>query len=169
MALESLKELALHELKDLYDAEHQILEALPQMAEAASSPQLKKAFNEHLQQTQGQVARLEQVFQQLGEQATRKHCMGVSGLIKEGQELIKKQADPDVKDAGLIAAAQKVEHYEMAGYGTGRTWARLLGMEEAANLLQQTLDEEGETDKKLTALAEGGVNEEAASGDLQAA
>jgi ferritin-like metal-binding protein YciE len=162
MQLETIKELYVHELSDLYDAENQILQALPKMSQAASAPELKKAFEEHLQQTKGQVERLDTIFQQLGEKPERKKCKGMAGLLAEGEEMIKEKADPDVKDAGLIAGAQKVEHYEIAGYGTVRTYAKLLGEQEAAKLLQQTLDEEGATDKKLTTLAEREINKRAA-------
>jgi len=162
MKLESMHSLFVHELQDLYDAETQILQALPKMAEAASSPELKKGFEEHRRQTEGQVQRLEQIFQQLNASSKGKKCKGMAGLIAEGEELIKEKADPDVKDAGLIACAQKVEHYEIAGYGSARTWAQIMGQQQACQLLQQTLDEEGETDKKLTRLAERGINKEAA-------
>ena len=162
MKLESMQSLFLHELQDLYDAETQIVQALPKMAEAASAPELKRGFEEHLRQTEGQVKRLEQIFQQLDTSSKGKKCKGMAGLIAEGEELIKEKADPDVKDAGLIACAQKVEHYEIAGYGSARTWAQILGNNQACQLLQQTLDEEGETDKKLTRLAERKINQEAA-------
>lgn len=160
--LKSLQDLYVNELKDLYSAENQILKALPKMAQAVASPQLQQAFQEHAQQTRTQVDRLDRIFNRLGQRATGKKCEGVAGLIEEGKELMQLDIDPQVLDAGLIVAAQKVEHYEMAGYGSVRTFARLLGETEAAKLLQQTLDEEGETDKKLTALAEGMVNMEAA-------
>jgi ferritin-like metal-binding protein YciE len=162
MRIETLKELLVHEMEDLYDAEHQIVAALPLMEAAASSRQLKAAFKQHTKQTEGHVKRLEKVFQLLGAPPNRRTCKGVAGLLKEGQDMIKEKTAPDIHDAGLIAAAQKVEHYEIAGYGTLRTWAQHLGTQEAVTLLQQTLDEEGETDKKLTALAEGKINEEAA-------
>jgi ferritin-like metal-binding protein YciE len=162
MKLESMKELYVSELKDLYDAETQIIHALPKMASAASSPELRSAFETHLQQTRGQVDRLDQILLRLGEKTGGKKCKGMAGVIAEGEELIKQHADPDVRDAGLITAAQKVEHYEMAGYGSARTFARLLGENEAASLLQQTLDEEGDTDKRLTALAERDINRHAA-------
>jgi len=162
MKLETIKDLYVHELEDLYDAENQILMALPKMAEAASSPELRRAFEEHRGQTQGQVERLERIFQQMGEKPKGEKCKGMAGLLAEGEKLLKEKAEPDVKDAGLIGAAQKVEHYEIAGYGTVRTFAQILGEKEAERLLQQTLDEEGETDKKLTRLAESKVNREAA-------
>ena len=159
----NLNDLFINQLEDLYDAEHRLTSALPKMAEAASSPQLKSAFQEHLRQTENHVARLEQVFQRLGCEPKRETCDAIKGLIKEGEHIINAKGDNDVRDAGLIGAAQKVEHYEMAGYGTVRTFARQLGMSDVANLLQQTLDEEGETDKKLTGLAESFVNVQAQS------
>ncbi len=161
MKLTNLQDLFVEELKDLYSAENQILKALPQMADAAATPELKQAFQEHLEQTRGQVQRLEQIFQKLGASPTGKRCKGTAGVIAEGEELMKQGGDPDTLDAGLIGAAQKVEHYEIAGYGTARTWARLLGENDAAQLLQQTLDEEGQTDKKLTQLSERKLNKDA--------
>lgn len=162
MAMKSLRDLYINELQDLYSAETQITQALPMMAEKASSPELKTAFQQHLQQTQGQVQRLEQIFQKLGEKPGGKTCKAMKGLLAEGQELLKEGGDPDVMDAGLICAAQKVEHYEIAGYGTARTFARHLGETEAATLLDTTLQEEGATDHKLTMLAEQrGINQEA--------
>ena len=162
MALASMEDLFMEQLKDTYDAEKQLVRALPKMAKAASFPELQEAFREHLEVTRGQVERLEQVFELLDAPARGKRCKGMAGLIEEGQELIgKKSADPDVLDAGLIAAAQKVEHYEIAAYGTLRSHAQQMGQNRIAKLLQQTLDEEGETDKRLTALAENLVNQEA--------
>jgi len=169
MKLETLRDLMCHELKDIYDAEHQITEALPVMAREASAPDLKNAFTEHLEQTRTHISRLEQVFQQLGVPAERQTCAGMKGLLTEGKQLMKENADPDVMDAGLIAAAQRVEHYEMAAYGTVRTYASELGDQSICSLLQQTLDEEGETDKKLTRLAVGHINLEAAAGERRAA
>jgi len=169
MGMESLRELYVDELKDLYNAEQQLTKALPKMAEASSHPDLKNAFREHLRQTEGQIARLEQIFEQLGRGPRGKHCKGMAGLIEEGEEMIKEGGDADTLDAALICAAQKVEHYEMAGYGTVRTWAYLLGEAEACRLLQQTLDEEGQADKKLTALAESHVNQEATAAETRAA
>lgn len=160
---DTLQDLLVEELKDLYDAEHQIMEALPKMAKACSAPDLKMAFETHLEETRNQVTRLEQVFQQFGCKADRKTCHGVKGLIAEANELIKKGGDPEVLDAALIGGAQKVEHYEIASYGTLRTWCMRLGRAEAASLLQQTLEEEGNTDHKLTRIAESHVNQEAAS------
>ncbi|MFN3650651.1 MAG: ferritin-like domain-containing protein [Armatimonadota bacterium] len=157
----NLRELLIDEMKDLYDAEHQIVQALEKMSKKASSNDLKMAFDQHRTQTEGQIKRLEQVFEQMDEKATRKTCKGLKGLLSEGEEMMKEISDPEVLDAALISAAQRVEHYEMAGYGTCRTWANLLGEKQAARLLQQTLDEEGETDKKLTMLAEKHINKDA--------
>ncbi len=162
-ALNSFDELLVEQLQDLYDAEQRLTKALPKMAGAAHSPALKSAFEEHLRQTQNQVTRLEQVFRSLGKSAQSKTCEAMKGLIEEGSEVISGEGDPDVKDAALIAAAQRVEHYEIAGYGTVRTFAQRLGRQDAARLLQETLDEEAETDKKLTALAEKAINPKAAA------
>lgn len=155
--MNSLQSLFVHELKDLYSAEKQILEALPKMARAASSPDLKKAFEHHLEQSRTHVDRLTSVLQDMGENPGNKKCTGMEGLIEEGSEIIKGNGDSATKDAALIAAAQKVEHYEIAGYGTLQTYAKMLGHTQAASTLQKTLNEEGETDKKLTKLAEGGM------------
>jgi ferritin-like metal-binding protein YciE len=160
MKMESLQELYIHGLKDLYSAEKQILKALPKMAKAASSDELREGFEAHLEETERQVERLEEIFEELGVSPRGKKCVGMEGLIEEGKELMEEDADPEVLDAGLIAAAQHVEHYEMAGYGCVRTYAELLGYTEAAKLLQESLDEEGATDKKLTALAQN-INVEA--------
>lgn len=154
MQLESLEDLFVSELKDLYSAEKQLLKALPKMAKAATSKGLQNGFTKHLKQTEGHVSRLERVFEELGVSPRGKKCHAMEGLIEEGQEVIDEDADPMVKDAALIAAAQRVEHYEMAGYGCVRTYANLLNHKKAAGLLQQTLDEEGDTDKALTKLAE---------------
>jgi ferritin-like metal-binding protein YciE len=167
MEMDHLQDLLLHDLRDLYNAENQLLKALPRMAKAASSPELKKAFELHTKETKAQVTRLEKVFKALGEKARGKKCHAMEGLIEEGKELMQEDVEPEVLDAGLIGAAQKVEHYEIAGYGTARTYAQLLGNEQAARLLQETLDEEGNTDKKLTALAESLINIEAAQGTNQ--
>ena len=161
MKLDSLKKLYIEELRDLYSAENQIIKALPKMAKAASSKELQAAFTEHLAQTKVQAERLETIFEKLGESPKGKTCKAMEGLVEEGSELMKEDAEPEILDAGLIAAAQRVEHYEMAGYGTVRTYARLLKENEAAKLLQETLDEEGETDKKLNQLAETLINREA--------
>jgi ferritin-like metal-binding protein YciE len=153
-----LNDLFVNQLQDLYDAENRLTEALPKMADAASSSQLKSAFQDHLQQTQTHVARLEHVFNRLGCDAKRETCDGMKGLIKEGEGMIGATSDNDTRDAGLIAAAQKVEHYEIAGYGTVRAFAEQLGLSDVAQLLQQTLDEESEADRKLTQIAESRVN-----------
>jgi len=163
MKLESLKDLYREQLKDLYSAETQLLDALPKMAEAASAPDLKRAFSEHLRQTQEHVRRLERVFDELGERPQGHTCEGMKGLIREGEEMMAMKGDPAVLDAGLIAAAQRVEHYEIAGYGTVRTYAELLGHDGHMTLLERTLDEEEQTDELLTRLAESHVNEEAFS------
>jgi len=164
MKVESLRELLVHELEDLYDAESQLVKALPKMAKAATFPQLRQGFELHLEQTKGHVNRLEKAFQMLGEGATAKKCKGMAGLLREGNDIIKDtEADEATRDAGLIAAAQRVEHYEIAAYGTARTYAQTLGESDVANLLQTTLEEEAQTDKKLTSLAETRVNPEAAS------
>lgn len=165
MKIESLKALLEEELKDIYSAEKQLLKALPKMAKKATSEDLRAALEEHLEVTQGHVDRLEEVFEALGKPAKAKTCKAMQGLIEEGKEIMEEDADDAVMDAGIIAAAQKVEHYEIASYGTVRTWARLVGEEEAAELLQETLDEEGEADKKLTELAESVINPEADTDD----
>jgi ferritin-like metal-binding protein YciE len=165
MPLGTLHDLYVEELRDLYNAENQLLKALPKMAKGAASEELKAAFEEHLEVTRGQVERLDQIFEELGEKATGKKCKAMEGLIEEGKEMLEEDGDPSVLDAALISAAQKVEHYEIAGYGCVRTFAQLLGYERAAELLQETLDEEGEADKKLTELAESVINVEAESAD----
>jgi ferritin-like metal-binding protein YciE len=165
MKLKSLHDLLVDELKDLYSAENQLLKALPKMAKAASNPELRAGFEEHLEQTRGHVKRLEQACQQLEVTPKGKKCAAMEGLIEEGKELIEEDASPSVLDAGLIAAAQKVEHYEIASYGTVCTWANLLGFDEVASLLGETLGEEKATDEKLTTLAEATVNEAAEEGD----
>ncbi len=158
----NLDDLFVDLLKDLYSAEKQLVKALPKMAKAAKSPDLKKGFEEHLGQTERQVQRIERIFAERNNGAPGgKKCVGMEGLIAEGEEIIKESGSPDAMDAGLIAAAQKVEHYEISGYGTARTWARKLGYQSAASLLQETLDEEARTDEKLTKLAESHINVEA--------
>ncbi len=164
MELSSLEDLFVNELKDLYNAETQLLRAIPKMAKAASSKALKAGFEKHLKQTEGQVERLEQIFEELDVSPKGKKCKAMEGLVEEGSEVIEEKAVPEVKDAALIAAAQRVEHYEIAGYGCVRTYAKLLGNDKAAKLLQQTLDEEADTDKALTKLAEG-INVEANEND----
>jgi len=159
MKLQTLQDLYKDMLDDTYSAEKQITKALPKLANAVSTPELKKAFQEHLRQTEEHIKRLDQLFQHMNAKPGRKKCKGMEGLLTEGDELMKEEnADPDVVEAGLIAAAQKVEHYEISGYGTLRTYARMLGMDEAVKLLQQTLDEESQTDEKLTQIAEKRVN-----------
>jgi len=153
MSIGTLEDVFLHELKDVLDAEKQILKALPKMAKAAESPDLRAAFEEHKSVTERQVERLETIFQHLGKAARGKHCHGMEGLLKEGQELLAKEEPSPALDAAMIATAQKVEHYEIATYGTLATYAKLLEMDEAKNLLGQTLEEEKQTDEKLTALA----------------
>jgi ferritin-like metal-binding protein YciE len=158
----TMEELFLDEIRDLYDAEKQLTKALPQMAKAAASDELRAAFEDHLEETKNQVQRLEQIFEALGEKATGKKCAAMAGLIKEGDEIASDSEETAVRDAGLIAAAQKVEHYEMSGYGSARTHAELLGNDEAASLLEETLDEEKAADEKLNQLAKNVINEQAA-------
>ena len=154
MKVDNLREMFVEELKDLYNAENQLVKALPKMAKAATSADLKRAFESHLKETKIHVERLEEVFESLDETAKGKKCKAMEGLVEEGSEWMEEDADEDVMDAGLIACAQRVEHYEIAGYGCVRTYAQLLGETKAASLLQKTLDEEGACDKKLTQLAE---------------
>ena len=163
MSLDSLEKLFIEELRDIYNAEKQLTRALPRMAKAADSEELQEAFNLHTKETEGQIQRLERVFKEVGQAVRGKKCKGMEGLIEEGKEKMEEEAEPQVLDAALIAAAQKVEHYEIAAYGCLRTYAELLGYTEAAQLLQQNLEEEEATDKKLNALAEGGINESAAA------
>jgi ferritin-like metal-binding protein YciE len=163
MSLDSLENLFIEELRDVYNGEKQILKALPKMARAAESAALQQAFTKHLKETEGQVQRLERIFRDLGQAVRGKLCKGIQGILEEGKEVLEKEGEGMVVDAALIASAQKVEHYEIASYGTLRTYAELLGHTEAAKLLQQTLSEEEAADKKLTQLGEGGINEAAAS------
>jgi ferritin-like metal-binding protein YciE len=158
MELETLQDLYIHELKDLLSAEKQLVKALPKMAKAASNKELKAGFQQHLAETKEQAARLEQLLKAHDESTRGPVCKGMEGLIKEGQEMIEEEADEEVRDAGLIGAAQRVEHYEIAGYGCARTYAQLLGHKEDAKILQQSLNEEGATDKKLTKLAKASIN-----------
>ena len=162
MEMETLQELMVEEMRDIYNAEKQLLKALPKMAKKASNPQLRKAFETHMRETEGQVARLEKAFEKLGKKPTGKKCAAMEGLIEEGKEMMGEDMEDDVMDAALISVAQKVEHYEIASYGTVRTWAQQLGDDQLARVLQQTLDEEGKTDKLLTELAENTINIEAA-------
>jgi ferritin-like metal-binding protein YciE len=159
--LNSLQDLFEHEIKDLYSAETQLTAALPKMAEKAENPQLRKAFETHLQETEQQRQRLEQIGQICGFDVKGEKCVAMEGLIKEGKQMLEMKGDGSVRDAGLIAAAQRVEHYEMAGYGTARTYAQQLGLNEAADLLEQTLNEEKQTDQKLNDIAINRVNKKA--------
>jgi ferritin-like metal-binding protein YciE len=162
MKTKTFRDLVELELKDLYSAEKQLTKALPKMAKAATNEDLKAAFESHLEETEGQIQRLESIFKQLDISYARvEKCKAMEGLIEEGKEIMEEGLEPDVLDAALICAAQKVEHYEIAGYGCARTFAQLLGHDDVANLLQETLDEEGSADKKLTEIAESFVNQEA--------
>ncbi len=161
MKLESLRDLYLTELKDLYDAENRIVKALPKMVENAKSADLRSAFEKHLEQTRQHVSRLEQIFQKMDEAPKGQKCKGIIGIIDEAEDMIDEDAPPAVCDAALIANAQRVEHYEISAYGTARTFARRLGYPDQAELLNQTLQEEAETDRTLTNLAESHINEEA--------
>lgn len=163
MKLNTLEDLLQHELSDLYSAEKQIIAALPRMARAAANAELRRNLEIHLDQTRGHVDRLEKIAQGMGASLGGHACKAMEGFVEEGAELIAEEASPDVRDAGLISAAQRIEHYEIAGYGTARSLAARLGFEEAASMLQQTLDEERETDMKLTGLARTMVNEAAAA------
>ena len=169
MQLETLQDLYVQELKDLYSAEKQILKALPRMTKKAQHPELKRAFASHERQTREHVARLERIFADLEVSPRGKKCHGMEGVLQEGKELIDEQPEPDVLDAGMISAAQHVEHYEMAGYGTARTYARTLGFDKQATLLEQTLLEERETDQLLTRLAESSINIDAETAEGEAA
>jgi len=163
MKFDSLEALFMEELADLEDAEGQLIKALPKMAKAASSAKLRQAFEDHLEETQVHAERIERIVARLEKRPSSKTCQAMKGLVKEGEEVIKASGDPSVKDAALIAAAQRVEHYEIAAYGCARTFAEILGEEDAAELLQQTLNEEAGADKKLTRLAKSVINVEAAS------
>jgi ferritin-like metal-binding protein YciE len=163
----TLHEAFVEELRDTYDAEKQLTKALPKMAKAANSPELREAIESHLEETRQQVERLEQVFASVDVKVRGKHCDGIAGIIQEAQAIMEKDFDEPTADACLIAAAQRAEHYEMAAYGTLVAWARAMGHDEAADLLQETLDEEKAADEKLNSLAEGGINEEAAQGAHQ--
>jgi ferritin-like metal-binding protein YciE len=158
----TLHDAFIDELRDTYDAEKQLTKALPKLAKASSNPKLRQAFEAHLQETQGQIERLEQVFESLDERARGKHCEGIAGIIEEGKSIMEEDFDATTMDACLIAAGQRAEHYEMAAYGTLVAWAEAMGHAEAARLLQQTLDEEKAADKKLSGLAESGINQSAA-------
>jgi ferritin-like metal-binding protein YciE len=157
-AMNTLHDLMVHQIKDLYSAERQLVQALPKMAKAATAPALQEAIETHLEQTQEQLSRLEQALELLGESTRVQKCKGMEGLIEEGKEMLDAEADPEVLDAGIIAAAQRVEHYEIAGYGTVVEFARVMGHDEVRALLEQTLEEEKQTDALLSSLAEGGIN-----------
>jgi ferritin-like metal-binding protein YciE len=158
----TLHDAFIDELRDTYDAERQLTKALAKLAKAASAPPLREAFESHLAETQGQIERLEQVFESLDEKVRGKHCDGIAGIIEEGKSIMEEDFDEETMDACLIAAGQRAEHYEMAAYGTLVAWARAMGHNEAADLLQETLDEEKAADEKLSGLAEGGINQAAA-------
>jgi ferritin-like metal-binding protein YciE len=158
MELETLKDLYLHELKDLFSAEQQLAKALPKMAKAASNKELAGGFQTHLEQTKEHAQRLQQILTSHKATTRGPKCKGMEGIVAEGAEMIEEEADDEVKDAGLISAAQRVEHYEMAGYGTARAYAELLGDQEGARLLQTTLEEERQTDEKLSKLAKSAIN-----------
>ena len=162
MHLETLQDLYVHELKDLYSAEKQLIRAIPKMAKAAKNEKLAAGFEEHLEQTKEHAARLERILSNHKKSTRGARCKGMEGIIAEGEEMVEEEADPEVKDAGLISAAQRVEHYEIAGYGTARTYAEMLGDNEGAKLLQTTLGEEEQTDQKLTKLAKSSINVAAA-------
>ena len=158
----TLHDAFIEELRDCYDAERQLTKALPKLAKAASSPELRQAFESHLEETKGQIERLESVFQSLDEKVRGKHCEGIAGIIEEGSSIMKEDFDESTMDACLIAAGQRAEHYEIAAYGTLVAWARAMGHDEAADTLQETLEEEKAADEKLSSLAESGINQEAA-------
>lgn len=164
MKIQSLEDLFVHELRDMYSAENQLIKALPKVAKNAGSSELKEALEQHLEETKHQAERLEQIFEQLDARAKGKKCHGMEGLIEEGKELMEEDAEEPVMDAGIIAACQKVEHYEMAAYGTLRTWAQQLGHDDIAATLQEILDEEKAADEKLNQIAQSMVNQEAAVG-----
>ena len=159
----TLHDAFIDELRDTYDAEKQLTKALPKLAKAATSPQLRKAFETHLKETEGQIERLEKIFETLDEKVRGKHCDGIAGIIEEGKSVMEEDFDNATMDACLIASGQRAEHYEMAAYGTLVAWARAMGHTDAADLLQETLDEEMAADEKLSALAEGGINQGAAN------
>jgi len=163
MSLDSLQSLFLEELKDIYHAEKQLVQALPRIAKAANSPELRDAFASHLKETEGHVERLQQIFQELGHAARGKRCKGMEGLLEEGKEIMEEEGEEPVIDAALISAAQRVEHYEIAAYGCLRTYAGLLGYDNAVKLLSETLSEEEAADEKLNSIAESKVNAEAAA------
>ena len=163
MKIENLNDLFVHTLQDIYYAERKIVKAFPKMVKNTDSPELAKAFETHLTETEGQIQRLEQVFEMCGQKPKASKCPAIDGILEEGEELMSEIKDPDTRDAAMIAAAQALEHYEITRYGTLVSWAKLLGMKDAATVLGQTLKEEHSTDQKLTKLAEGRLNKEAAA------
>ncbi len=165
MSADNLREALVEEIKDLYNAEKQLVKALPKMAKGASSDELREAFESHLDETEGQVTRLERVFELLDEKPRGKHCAGMAGIVEEGSEKLQEDMEESVLDACLIASAQKVEHYEIGAYGTAIAWAEALGLTEVAQILNETLSEEKAADEKLSALAESGINEAATAGE----
>src|SRR5688572_13557858 len=167
MSAENLREALVEEIRDLYNAEKQLVKALPKMAKGAESDELRDAFEEHLQETEGQVTRLERVFELLDEKPRGKHCAGMAGIIEEGSEKLQEDMEGSVLDACLIGAAQKVEHYEICAYGTAIAWAEALGLSEVVEVLNETLEEEKAADEKLTALAESGINQAATAGESE--
>jgi ferritin-like metal-binding protein YciE len=167
MSAESLREALVEEIRDLYNAEKQLLKALPKMAKGASSDELRNAFESHLEETEGQVTRLERVFELLDEKPRGKHCAGMAGIIEEGNDVLQEDMEDAVLDACLIASGQRAEHYEMAAYGTTVAWAEALELGDVAQLLRETLNEEKAADKKLSALAESGINQAATAGESE--
>jgi ferritin-like metal-binding protein YciE len=165
MSAENLREALVDEIRDLYNAEKQLVKALPKMAKGAESDELREAFEQHLQETEGQVTRLERVFELLDEKPRGKHCAGMAGIVEEGSEKLQEDLEGSVLDAVLIASAQKVEHYEISGYGTAIAWAEALGLGEVCDVLNETLEEEKAADEKLSALAESGINQAATAGE----
>lgn len=167
MSADNLREALVEEIRDLYNAEKQLVKALPKMAKGASSDELREAFESHLDETEGQVTRLERVFELLDEKPRGKHCAGMAGIVEEGSEKLQEDLEDSVLDAVLIASAQKVEHYEIGAYGTAIAWAEALELGDVAQMLRETLDEEKAADEKLTALAEAGINEAATAGESE--
>ena len=167
MSADNLREALVEEIRDLYNAEKQLVKALPKMAKAAESDELRTAFEEHLEETEGQVTRLERVFELLDEKPRGKHCAGMAGIVEEGSEKLQEDLEGSVLDASLIGAAQKVEHYEICAYGTAVAWAEALGLSEVVDVLNETLEEEKAADEKLTALAESGINQAATAGESE--
>lgn len=167
MAAHNLRDALVDEIKDLYNAEKQLVKALPKMAKGATSDELREALESHLDETEGQVTRLERVFELLGEKPRGKHCAGMAGIIEEGSEKLQEDMEDLVLDASLIASAQKVEHYEIGSYGTAIAWAEALGLNEVSEVLNETLEEEKAADQKLTALAESGINDAATAGESE--